>query len=75
MSKLNPLKKESSKFDDERLAGGLGLKAAKQDNLSLLRRVVMANLLWENVAYSDGESVSNEIARLIPLCTPKEVQT
>lgn len=73
MSKLNPLIKESNKFDSEKLAGGAGLKAAKQDNLSLLKRVVLANLLWENNTYIDGVSVANEISKLIPLCNAEEV--
>lgn len=72
MSKINPTKKSTS-FAEEKLAGGFGMKSAKQDNISLLKRVVLANLLWENVAYVDGESVSNEIVRLIPLCSPKDV--
>lgn len=67
-SKLNPRLKSESKFTNERLAGGEGAKAAKQDNISLLRRAVLANLLWEDVAYMDGESVADEIKRLIPLC-------
>lgn len=74
MSKLNPLTKNPSSMEEEtRLAGGFGLKAAKQDNISLLKRVVLANLLWENNAYVDGNSTSNEISRLIPLCEPKDV--
>lgn len=73
MSKVNPLTKESKKFDETKLAGGFGLKAAKQDNLSLLRRVVLANLLWENNAYVDGESTSQQIVKLIPLCNPEDV--
>ena len=59
MSKLN-LQLKSSKFDDERLAGGQGARAAKQDNTALLRRAVLANLLWEDVAYMDGKSVAKE---------------
>jgi 60 kDa SS-A/Ro ribonucleoprotein len=74
MSKLNPLVKESKKFDDSvRLAGGMGLKAAKQDNISLLRRCVLANLLWENNAYVDGVEVAKQISALIPLCEPADV--
>jgi len=74
MSKLNPLLKTSSKFDEEnKLAGGFGLNAAKQDSYSLLRRAVLANLLWENNFYIDGESVTDEIKRLIPLCKPEDV--
>ena len=54
MGKLNPLVKPTSKLDTERLAGGSGALAAKQSNVALLRRAVLANLLWENVAYMDG---------------------
>lgn len=72
MSKLNPQLK-SSKFDDERLAGGQGARAAKQSNTALLKRAVLANLLWEDVAYMDGKSVAKEIQRLIPLCKPLDV--
>lgn len=73
MSKINPLIKPTSKFSEERLAGGFGALAAKQDNISILRRLVLANLLWENIAYADGESVAEEIKKLIPLCDPFEV--
>ena len=73
MSKLNPLSKPANKFVEERLAGGLGLKAARQENIALLRRVVLANLLWENNAYVNGVATANEISRLIPLCKPSEV--
>lgn len=72
MSKVNPTKKMTS-LSEERLAGGSGMKSAKQDNISLLKRVVLANLLWENNAYVDGQSISDEIARLIPLCKPSDV--
>ena len=73
MSKINPRIKPATKFADERLAGGMGNLAAKQDNIQLLKRAVMANLLWENIAYMDGEKVAEEIARLIPLCPAEEV--
>lgn len=74
MSKLNPTSKASKDlFDDERLAGGYGMRGAKESHIQLLRRATLANLLWEDVAYMDGESVSDEIARLIPLCSPEEV--
>ena len=73
MSKINPLVKPTSKFDGEKLAGGSGAYAAKQSNYDLLRRCILANLLWEDNAYVNGQSVSKEIARLIPLCTPKDV--
>ena len=74
MSKLNPTSKGSkSLFDDERLAGGYGMRGAKESYIQLLRRATLANLLWEDIAYMDGKSVSDEIARLIPLCSPDEV--
>ncbi len=50
-----------------RLAGGFGARAAYQPNEALLRRLVMTNLLWENIAYSDGVSIADEIKRLVPL--------
>lgn len=73
MSKVNPLSKPANKFVEERLAGGSGLKAARQENIALLRRVVLANLLWENNAYVDGNATADEIIRLIPLCKAKDV--
>lgn len=74
MSKLNPTRTTNpTLMDDERLAGGYGMKAAKETNIQLLRRATLANLLWEDIAYMDGESVTDEIARLIPLCSPEDV--
>ena len=73
MSKLNPKVKPAPKFDTQRVAGGSGALAARQSNVALLRRAVLANLLWEDVAYMDGESVANEIKRLIPLCPALDV--
>lgn len=52
--------------DDKRLAGGYGPFAAKQNPEALLRRSVMANLLWENLFYEDGVSVVDNIRNLIP---------
>lgn len=73
MSKINPLVKTESKFSNERTAGGAGIKAAKQDNISMLRRVVLANLLWEKNAYVDGITTAQQIAELIPKCNAEEV--
>lgn len=70
MSKINPTSKRKT---EERLAGGFGNAAASQSNLALLRRAVLANLLWEDIAYQDGKAVSVEIDRLVPLCDPQEV--
>ena len=77
MSKINPSTKKvstSKKFDTtECLAGGFGQYAAKQTDIQLLRRMVLANLLWEDNFYIDGKSVSDEIKRLIPLCNAEDV--
>lgn len=74
MSKINPTVKPVSKFDaTARLAGGHGMAAAVQSNIALLRRAVLANLLWEDIAYMDGKSVASEIKRLIPLCKAEDV--
>jgi 60 kDa SS-A/Ro ribonucleoprotein len=56
-----------------RLAGGYGLFAATQDAEALLRRSVMANLLWEDLFYEDGVSVVDNIAALIPQVAPETV--
>ena len=71
--KVNPRVKPQPKMSEERLAGGTGAKSAVQSNIALLRRAVLANLLWEDVAYMDGEKVADEIKRLIPLCYPEDV--
>ncbi|MEM7536252.1 MAG: TROVE domain-containing protein [Chloroflexota bacterium] len=55
------------------LAGGFGLLAAKQDAKGLLRRSVMANLLWEDMFYEDGKAVADTIKTLIPQVEPEEV--
>ena len=74
MSKINPTVKPAPKMDiNTRLAGGFGMAAATQSNIALLRRAVLANLLWEDVAYMDGKSVAAEIKRLIPLCKAEDV--
>lgn len=73
MSKLNPSLKPAPKVLDERLAGGSGALAARESNVQYLRRAVMANLLWEDIAYMDGAKVADEIKRLIPLCPAEEV--
>ena len=74
MSKLNPTIKSRSVLDtSERLAGGYGAYVAQQDAVSLLKRVVMANLLWEDIAYIDGKEVAAQLSELVPQCAPKEV--
>lgn len=74
MSKLNPTLKSSSVFDTAvRLAGGFGAYAARQEAVSLLKRVVMANLLWEDIAYIDGKQVADQLIELVPKCQPEDV--
>lgn len=66
--------KKDNRFDrSSSLAGGAGLAAATQDAEGLLRRAVLANLLWENVAYEDGESVASSIISLVPRVAPETV--
>lgn len=56
-----------------RLAGGYGPFAARQDAEGRLRRVVLANLLWEDLAYEDGVSVAETMRLLIPQVAPETV--
>lgn len=63
MSKLNP---KAPEYKTIRLAGGHGPVAASQSNEALLRRAVMASLLWENLAYENGKSNADNVAALVP---------
>ena len=49
-SKVNPNLKPAPKFEDTQLAGGYGALAARQSNVALLRRAVLANRLCEDGA-------------------------
>lgn len=76
MSKINSTNKKvlnPSTTSVGVIAGQVTETAAAQSNIALLRRAVLANLLWEDIAYMDGESVSDKIAWLIPLCSPEAV--
>lgn len=73
MSKINPTVKTTKVDVNNRLAGGAGMYGAQQTNVEYLRRLVMANLLWEDQFYVDGKESSDEISKLIPLCPPEEV--
>ncbi len=78
MSKLNPSTRGSGKKNPEsetRLAGGGGLKAAVQDDLSQLERCVLANMLWEDNAYQDGQLIADQIRKLVPKCSGLDVAT
>ena len=64
--KLNK-KAEDYRVDKEvRVAGGGGARAAVQKPEALLRRSVMANLLWEDAFYEDGHTIADNIAALVP---------
>lgn len=56
-----------------RLAGGYGTYAAKQDAEALLKRSVMACLLWEDNFYENGVSNTENIKELIPQVEPQKV--
>lgn len=60
------VKAKDGRFVETRLAGDTGLKAARQDSEALLRRAVLACLLWEDLAYQEGVSVTENIAQLVP---------
>lgn len=72
MSKLNP-RAADRRFDTVRLAGGAGQMAAAQGPEALLRRAVMASLLWEDLAYESGKANAENIANLIPKVAPATV--
>lgn len=72
MGKLNP-KNTVQRFDTNRLAAGAGQLAARSSNADKLRRLVMANLLFEQNFYSTGLEAAQEIAELIPKCAAAEV--
>lgn len=71
--KASEERKFISKSVDRRLAGGFGMRGAKQDAEALLRRAVMTCLLWENLAYESGSSVAKNIRELIPQVDPETV--
>lgn len=77
MSKFNSTKKSTDLKKNQisvgEIAGRVTNTAAAQSNIQLLRRAVLANLLWENIAYMDGQKVVDEIVRLVPICDPKDV--
>jgi len=52
---------------DNRLAGGYGPMAAKSTDENKLRRLVMSCLLWEDCAYIDGVSITEQIKELVPM--------
>lgn len=77
MSKLNSTRKPTTLKANQvtvgEIAGQVTDMAAAQSSIALLRRAVLANLLWENIAYMDGKSVTEQIKSLIPQCDPMAV--
>ena len=77
MSKFNSTRKSTELKKNQvavgEIAGHVTNTAAAQSNIMLLRRAVLANLLWENIAYMDGQKVVDEIVRLVPICDPMDV--
>jgi len=51
---------------EKRVAGGLGAVADTITPEQQLRRCVLTNLLWEDVAYESGASVADKIKEIIP---------
>lgn len=73
MAKTNARAVDHRTDTDARVAGGFGSFAARQDAEARLRRAVLANLLWEDVAYQDGRTVASEICELVPQVEPETV--
>ena len=71
--KTNAKAMDFRKNKDERTAGGFGVYVANQDAEALLRRSVMACLLWEDNFYEDGMSNAEQIKLLIPNVEPEAV--
>lgn len=66
-------KTNTSVLTTDRLAGGFGSFAAKQNEEAELRRLVLACLLWEDNAYIDGNTIAESIRKLIPQVNPEAV--
>lgn len=73
MAPINVKVRDHRRDQEASTAGGFGIEAATQKPEALLRRVVMANLLWEDVAYQSGAGVAEELAKLVPLVAPETV--
>lgn len=66
MATVNTKRVDKRKDKVARLAGGFGNAAAVQGAEALLRRSVLACLLWEDNFYEDGVSGAENIKRLVP---------
>lgn len=56
-----------------RTAGGFGAEASRITPYQSLRRLVLANLLWENNFYSDGVEITKAIAAAVPKVAPDQL--
>ena len=72
MSKLNKMK-VSEPFGTGVIAGTVTKTAGKYTDYELLRRVTLANLLFEKVAYQGADSITAQIEALVPKVDPKLV--
>lgn len=66
-------KKTKTRDAGARLAGGYGPYGARQLDEAQLRRLVMACLLWEDLAYTHGHGVVEAIQALVPRVAPERV--
>lgn len=69
MAKLNVKTKNTTPVPKTHEGG----KAARINNEQMLRRSVLACLLWENTFYEDGISITDRISNLIPTVDPQKV--
>ena len=71
--KTNPKADDYREDKAARTAGGSGVYAAAQGAEGLLRRAVLACLLWESNFYEAGNVGAEQIASLIPQVEPEKV--
>ena len=69
MASLNgrKLRNRNTVSATERTAGGAGKLAAIVTAERQLERLTLVNLMWEKLAYSDGEEVAEAIKKLVPI--------
>lgn len=70
MSKFN---KKKTPRREGIIAGGKTKAAGKYTDEQLLRRVVMANLLWESTYYQSADAIMRQMNSLIPKVSPEVV--
>lgn len=71
MSKFNPKKERG--FDTGIIAGVETSAAGKYNDYELLRRVTLANLLFESNYYQSSDTIMNQIEDLVPKVNPQDV--